>query len=106
MSKLPLVSGRDIVKALKRDGFVVVRQRGSHIRLEKYLPEETLKVTDKLFIQGTVLGGLFVNPVFFLPIHPLPARNPAGRAGFVERAGFRTVTERLKADFPHLVYFY
>jgi predicted RNA binding protein YcfA (HicA-like mRNA interferase family) len=33
------------VSALQRLGFVVVRQRGSHIRLERQLPEKTLKVT-------------------------------------------------------------
>jgi predicted RNA binding protein YcfA (HicA-like mRNA interferase family) len=33
--KLPRdLSGQDICKALQRLGFVVVRQRGSHIRLE------------------------------------------------------------------------
>lgn len=30
--------------ALQRDGWVVVRQRGSHIRLQKHLPNETLKL--------------------------------------------------------------
>lgn len=30
--------------ALQRDGWVVVRQRGSHIRLQKHLPSETLKL--------------------------------------------------------------
>lgn len=33
MSRLPVVSGRDVVSALKRIGYVVVRQRGSHIRM-------------------------------------------------------------------------
>ncbi len=31
--KLPVVSGRRVVKALERAGYRVVRQRGSHIRL-------------------------------------------------------------------------
>ncbi len=31
--KLPLVSGREVVKALERIGYYCVRQRGSHIRL-------------------------------------------------------------------------
>jgi len=31
--KLPVVSGRQVVKALQRIGYRVVRQRGSHIRL-------------------------------------------------------------------------
>ncbi len=35
MSKLPLLSWRDVVKALGKVGFNVVRQRGSHIMLVK-----------------------------------------------------------------------
>lgn len=34
-----------IVIALQRDGWVVVRTRGSHIRLHKHLPDKTLKLT-------------------------------------------------------------
>jgi predicted RNA binding protein YcfA (HicA-like mRNA interferase family) len=33
MSRLRVVSGREIVKALARAGYYEVRQRGSHIRL-------------------------------------------------------------------------
>ena len=32
--ELPVVSGREAVKALCRAGFRVVRHRGSHVRLE------------------------------------------------------------------------
>ena len=32
--KLPLLSGREICKALEKLGYVKVRQRGSHIRLK------------------------------------------------------------------------
>jgi predicted RNA binding protein YcfA (HicA-like mRNA interferase family) len=36
MSKLPRdLSGQEIVRALRRLGFVVIRQQGSHIRLGK-----------------------------------------------------------------------
>ena len=35
MAKLPIVSGAEAVKALKRLGFVVDRQRGSHVVLKK-----------------------------------------------------------------------
>lgn len=35
MPKLPRVSGADVVKALGRLGFVVARQRGSHIVLRR-----------------------------------------------------------------------
>jgi predicted RNA binding protein YcfA (HicA-like mRNA interferase family) len=33
MSRLPILSGRAIVKALAKVGYLEVRQRGSHIRL-------------------------------------------------------------------------
>jgi len=33
-----------VVRALQRDGWVVVRQRGSHIRLQKHTAEQTLKL--------------------------------------------------------------
>lgn len=39
----PLVHRGD--SALQRDGWVVVRRKGSHIRLQKHLPTEVLKVT-------------------------------------------------------------
>ena len=45
MSVVPSLSYLEIVRALQRAGFVVVRQRGSHIRLQKHLQEETLKIT-------------------------------------------------------------
>lgn len=45
MSKVPSLDYRQVVSALKRDGWVVVRQRGSHIRLHKHTPDEMLKIT-------------------------------------------------------------
>jgi len=45
MPKVPSVNHNRIVAALQRLGFVVVRQRGSHIRMEKRLIDETLKIT-------------------------------------------------------------
>lgn len=45
MSKVPSLSYQKIINALKRDNWIVVRQKGSHIRLEKKLPNETLKIT-------------------------------------------------------------
>ena len=43
--KIPQMSGIELIKVLKKFGFVVVRQRGSHIRLEKNTPLETIKIT-------------------------------------------------------------
>ena len=45
MSKVPVTNYNKVISALKRDGWVVVRQRGSHIRLQKHLNEEVLKIT-------------------------------------------------------------
>ncbi|MEK7170116.1 MAG: type II toxin-antitoxin system HicA family toxin [Patescibacteria group bacterium] len=33
MPQLPILSGREVVMALERGGYRVVRQRGSHIRM-------------------------------------------------------------------------
>jgi len=43
--KLPSLDYREIIRALQRDGWVVVRQRGSHIRLHKRTAEGVLKLT-------------------------------------------------------------
>lgn len=45
MSKVPNLPYTQIIAALQKDGWVIVRQRGSHIRLEKELPSEVLKLT-------------------------------------------------------------
>lgn len=45
MSKVPSLSYIEVLRALQRNGWVVVRQKGSHIRLQKRLPAEVLKVT-------------------------------------------------------------
>ncbi len=45
MTKVPSLPYLDIVKALQRDGWTIVRQRGSHIRLQKRLGDEVLKLT-------------------------------------------------------------
>ncbi len=45
MSKVPSLSYFEIVKALQRAGWIVVRQRGSHIRLQKRFGDEVVKIT-------------------------------------------------------------
>jgi len=44
MTKVPSLNYDVVIRALRRDGWVVVRQRGSHIRLQKRLADETLKL--------------------------------------------------------------
>lgn len=45
MTDIPSLSYRKVVNALQRAGFVVVRQRGSHIRLQKRTKERVFKLT-------------------------------------------------------------
>lgn len=45
MSKVPSLPYTQIIRAFQRDGWTVVRQRGSHIRLQKRVGNEVLKIT-------------------------------------------------------------
>jgi predicted RNA binding protein YcfA (HicA-like mRNA interferase family) len=45
VTKVPSLSFNRIINALRRSGWVVVRQKGSHIRLHKTTPDGTLKLT-------------------------------------------------------------
>jgi predicted RNA binding protein YcfA (HicA-like mRNA interferase family) len=39
------ISGIELIKIFKKKGFVVTRQKGSHIRLEKFDGEKNIKLT-------------------------------------------------------------
>ncbi len=43
MAKLPSISGERLVRALKRAGFIQLRQKGSHVSLEKKIEDRILK---------------------------------------------------------------
>ena len=43
--KLPIVSGKKMIKALYKVGFIVVRQKGSHVQMEKQTKYGVMKVT-------------------------------------------------------------
>ena len=45
MSRLPVVSSEQLVTVLNKVGFVFVRQKGSHIRLEKQTDKGIIKLT-------------------------------------------------------------
>jgi predicted RNA binding protein YcfA (HicA-like mRNA interferase family) len=45
MSIIPSLPFDQVVRALQKDGWVVVRQKGSHIRLQKHTAIDTLKLT-------------------------------------------------------------
>ncbi len=45
MTKVPSINYDKVIRALRRNGWVVVRQKGSHIRLQKHTEQESLKLT-------------------------------------------------------------
>lgn len=45
MSKVPSINYIQLVNALQRDGWVTVRQKGSHIRMQKHLKNDIIKIT-------------------------------------------------------------
>ncbi len=55
MAKLPVMSGHDLVKALEKAGFQVVRKKGSHISLRKDIFRTVVPLHDEL-AKGTILG--------------------------------------------------
>jgi predicted RNA binding protein YcfA (HicA-like mRNA interferase family) len=55
MAGLPLLSGREVVRAFSHDGWRVARQRGSHVILIKAGSMATLSVPDhKEVAKGTL----------------------------------------------------
>ena len=45
MTKTPSLNYQKVINALQRAGWVVVRQKGSHVRLQKHTASETFKLT-------------------------------------------------------------
>ncbi|MGD8239610.1 MAG: type II toxin-antitoxin system HicA family toxin [Armatimonadota bacterium] len=41
MARLPVISGRKLIAARRRAGFVQVRQKGGHVSLERQAPDRT-----------------------------------------------------------------
>ncbi|MBU2051769.1 type II toxin-antitoxin system HicA family toxin [Patescibacteria group bacterium] len=61
MPKLPQVSGKQIVRALKKIGFEKISQKGSHIKLQRRLSNRTQTVTvpnHKIIRKGTLRNGI------------------------------------------------
>lgn len=44
MGKLRVLSGKDVCSILEKHGFVEVRHRGSHIVMQKKIPDTTITV--------------------------------------------------------------
>lgn len=55
MPKLPVLSGRDLVRLLREAGFTAVRQKGSHVSLQKGRLRTVVPLHDEL-AKGTLLG--------------------------------------------------
>ncbi len=55
MAKLPVLSGDKLIKLLRNAGFQVVRQKGSHISLQKENYKTVVPLHDEL-ARGTLLG--------------------------------------------------
>ncbi len=45
MIKIPSLNYEKIIKVLQKNGWVIVRQKGSHIRLQKHTATEIFKIT-------------------------------------------------------------
>ena len=58
MNKPPLVSGNELISALRRAGFHVVSQRGSHVKLFNSAKEITLIVPDHREVDRWTLKGI------------------------------------------------
>lgn len=58
MSKLPVISGKELINALEKAGFIVIRQKGSHVSLQKIAAEGTYRTVVPLhnkLAKGTLL---------------------------------------------------
>jgi len=58
MTKLPVVSGRECVRALQKIGFVVDRQKGSHITLIHESPYTRVTVPNHKTIKPGILRSI------------------------------------------------
>jgi predicted RNA binding protein YcfA (HicA-like mRNA interferase family) len=53
--KLPVVSGEDLIRALKKLGYQAIRQKGSHVRL--YPPADSQRVPTTVPLHDEVAKG-------------------------------------------------
>jgi len=55
MPKLPVMSGGDLIRAPQKVGFRIVRQKGSHVSMQKANHNTVIPLHDEL-AKGTLLG--------------------------------------------------
>ena len=61
MSKLPQVSGKETIQALRKIGFEVVSQKGSHVKLSRTISSQKQIVivpNHKIIKSGTLRNGI------------------------------------------------
>lgn len=61
MSKLPQVSGKETIRVLRKIDFVVVQQRGSHVKLRRIIKNQRQTVIvpmHKVLKKGTLRNGI------------------------------------------------
>lgn len=61
MNKLPQASGKETIRALQKIGFIVVQQRGSHIKLQRMINNQRQTVIvpmHKVLKKGTLRNGI------------------------------------------------
>tara|TARA_Y100000031_G_C8043537_1_gene302831 strand:+ start:323 stop:544 length:222 start_codon:yes stop_codon:yes gene_type:complete len=56
MSKLPVISGRKVLKILLKQGYVLVSQKGSHVKLRKEGNTIIVPLHRKPLKKGTLLS--------------------------------------------------
>ena len=62
MPKLPVISGNDLVKALKKIDFVILSQKGSHIKMRHQDGRVVIIPNHKIIKPGTLKKGI-LNPL-------------------------------------------
>ena len=56
MRKLPVLSGKDVIKVLSKSGFIVARQKGSHVIMRNFATTAVVVVPNhKEVDRGTLL---------------------------------------------------
>lgn len=59
MSKLPQISAKELIKILGKRGFIIISQRGSHIKLRKFKPvKKTVIVPNHKIIRPGTLNNI------------------------------------------------
>ena len=58
MPKLPQVSSKETIKALRKMGFKLIHQRGSHVKLTNDKKQTVIVPLQKILKKGTLKNGI------------------------------------------------